>query len=89
MTVNIIAIFNGTHTCELNNSTHMEHDADLSNDPVFYYRGAKVMTTSQISNVLVHLFVMKRFPKYPLFAKCIFLSVSFILNIGIADVNAV
>jgi len=31
----------GTHECELNNSTHLEYDADLVNDPVFYYRGAK------------------------------------------------
>ena len=39
---------NGTHTCELNNSTHLEHDADLVNSPVFYYRGAKVIMTSRI-----------------------------------------
>ena len=37
----------GTHDCELNNSTHLEHDADLVNDPVFYYRGAKVIRTSK------------------------------------------
>jgi len=37
----------GTHSCELNNSTHLEHDEDLVNDPVFYYRGAKVMRTSK------------------------------------------
>ena len=35
----------GTHACELNNSTHLDHDADLVNDPFFYYRGAKVMKT--------------------------------------------
>ena len=45
----------GTHECELNNSTHLEHDADLVNDPVFYYRGAKVMRKSKISTVLLHL----------------------------------
>ena len=39
---------NGTHTCELNNSTHLEHDADLVSSPVFYYRGAKVIMTSRI-----------------------------------------
>ena len=39
---------NGTHACELNNSTHLDHDADLVNDPVFYYRGAKVIKTSLI-----------------------------------------
>ena len=43
---------NGTHTCELNNSTHLEHDADLVSSPVFYYRGAKVIMTS---TVLLHL----------------------------------
>jgi len=48
VSLNIKDNFNGTHTCELNNSTHMEHDADLVSDPVFYYRGAKVMRTSQI-----------------------------------------
>lgn len=37
----------GTHACELNNSTHLEHEADLVKDPVFYYRGAKVMSTSK------------------------------------------
>ena len=37
----------GTHSCELNNSTHLEHDADLVNDPDFYYRGAKVMKSSK------------------------------------------
>jgi len=40
-------IKSGTHSCELNNSTHLEHDADLVNYPVFYYRGAKVMRTSK------------------------------------------
>ena len=33
---------NGIHECELNNSTHVEHDGDLVNDPIYYYRGAKV-----------------------------------------------
>ena len=33
----------GTHACELNNSTHIEHEADLTSNPKFYYRGAKVM----------------------------------------------
>ena len=47
---------NGTHSCELNNSTHLEHDADLVNSAVFYYRGAKVIMTSKISTVLLHLF---------------------------------
>ena len=33
---------NRTHECELNNSTHMEHDGDLVNNRFYYYRGAKV-----------------------------------------------
>ena len=32
----------GKHECELNNSTHLEHDIDLITDAVFYYRGSKV-----------------------------------------------
>jgi len=32
----------GTHECELNNSTHLEHDGDLKSNPVYYYRGAMV-----------------------------------------------
>ena len=31
------------HECELNNSTHMEHEGDLTTDPEYYYRGAKVI----------------------------------------------
>ena len=33
----------GTHKCELNNSTHLEHEGDLKSDSRFNYRGAKVM----------------------------------------------
>ena len=32
----------GTHECELNNSTHLAHDGDLTSNPMYYYRGAKV-----------------------------------------------
>ena len=32
----------GTHECELNNSTHLEHDKDLKDDQLYYYRGAEV-----------------------------------------------
>ena len=39
---------NGTHACELNNSTDLDHDVDLVNSPVFYYRGGKVIMTSKI-----------------------------------------
>ncbi|KAL9970877.1 hypothetical protein ACROYT_G023330 [Oculina patagonica] len=31
----------GQQECELNNSTHMEHDGDLMNDNAYIYRGAK------------------------------------------------
>ncbi|KAL9970874.1 hypothetical protein ACROYT_G023327 [Oculina patagonica] len=31
----------GQQECELNNSTHLEHDGDLTNDNAFLYRGAK------------------------------------------------
>jgi len=31
----------GTHKCELNNSTHLEHDSDLKDDKLYYYRGAE------------------------------------------------
>ena len=32
------------HECELNNSTHLEHDVDLTSDTAYFYRGAKVRT---------------------------------------------
>ena len=32
----------GTHECDLNNSTHLEHDGDLEDNPLYYYRGAEV-----------------------------------------------
>ena len=34
----------GQQKCELNNSTHMEHDEDLKNDNAYLYQGAKVIT---------------------------------------------
>ena len=33
---------NGTHECELNNSTHLEHGWDLKDSQLYYYRGAEV-----------------------------------------------
>ena len=33
---------NETHECELNNSTHLEHDWDLKDSKLYYYRGAEV-----------------------------------------------
>ena len=36
------------HECELNNSTHLEHDADLKTDTDYFYRGAKVRNTSKL-----------------------------------------
>jgi len=32
----------GTHECELNNSTHLEHDRDLKDNQLYYYRGAEL-----------------------------------------------
>jgi len=32
---------NGTHECELNNSTHLEHDGNLTDNQLYYYRGAE------------------------------------------------
>ena len=32
----------GTHECELNNSTRLEHDGDLKDNQLYYYRGAEV-----------------------------------------------
>ena len=32
----------GTHECELNNSTHLEHDRHLEDNKLYYYRGAEV-----------------------------------------------
>ena len=34
----------GQQECELNNSTHMEHDEDLTVDNAYFYRGAKVIS---------------------------------------------
>ena len=31
-----------THECELNNSTHLEHDRDLKDNQLYYYRGTEV-----------------------------------------------
>ena len=44
----------GTHECELNNSTHMEHGQDLVENPIYYYRGAKVI--KQLQTFFPHLF---------------------------------
>ena len=33
----------GQHECELNNSTHMEHDEHLTTNNAYLYRGAKVI----------------------------------------------
>ena len=36
------------YDCELNNSTHLEHDIDLITDAIFYYRGSKVSNNSNL-----------------------------------------
>ena len=32
----------GTHECELNNSTHLDDDGVLEDNQLYYYRGAEV-----------------------------------------------
>ena len=33
---------NGTHKCELNNSTHLEDEGNLKHNQLYYYRAADV-----------------------------------------------
>ena len=42
VSLNIKDHHNGTHECELNNSTHLEHGCDLKDSQLYYYRGAEV-----------------------------------------------
>ena len=42
VSLNIRDHHNGTHECELNNSTHLEHDGYLKDSKLYYYRGAEV-----------------------------------------------
>ena len=35
--------------CELNNSTHLEHDSEFKDDPSYFYKGAKVRVTETFS----------------------------------------
>ena len=44
----------GQHECELNNSTHMEHDEDLTVDNAYLYRGAKVI------NIYIYIYINKK-----------------------------
>ena len=37
------------HRCELNNSTHLEHDSEFKDDPSYFYRGAKVRVTEYLT----------------------------------------
>lgn len=39
----------GQQECELNNSTHIEYDKDLTVDMAYLYRGAKVTLFSAVS----------------------------------------
>ena len=34
---------NGKYSCDLNNSTHGEHDGDLVNEENYFYRGTEVI----------------------------------------------
>ena len=42
VSLNIRDHHNGSHECELNNSTHLEHDGHLKDSELYYYRGAEV-----------------------------------------------
>ena len=44
VSLNIRDHHNGTHECELNNSTHLEHDGQLKDSQLYYYRGAVVIS---------------------------------------------
>ena len=37
------------HRCELNNSTHLEHDSEFEDDTSYFYRGAKVRVTKNLT----------------------------------------
>ena len=37
------------HRCELNNSTHLEHDSEFKDDTSYFYRGAKVRVTENLT----------------------------------------
>ena len=37
------------HRCELNNSTHLEYDSEFKDDPSYFYRGAKVRVTENLT----------------------------------------
>ena len=40
------------HKCELNNSTHLEHDSEFKDDTSYFYRGAKVRVTE--TSIICH-----------------------------------
>ena len=42
-------IATGLRKCELNNSTHMDHDGDMIDDNTYLYRGAKVIVLHNCS----------------------------------------
>ncbi len=48
----------GTHKCDLNNSTHKEHDKDLVKSPGYIYHGTNVRILRYIKCILIyfHLF---------------------------------
>ena len=44
----------GQQECELNNSTHMEHDEHLTVDNAYLYRGAKVI------NIYIYIYIYRK-----------------------------
>ena len=53
VSLNIKDHHNRTHECELNNSTHLEHDKDLEDNQLYYYRGAEVSNYFRVAFVSV------------------------------------
>ena len=47
------------HRCELNNSTHLEHDREFRDDTSYFYRGAKVWVTE--TSIISHQ--IKSYPR--------------------------
>lgn len=45
----------GTHNCELNNSTHKEHEKDLKKAENYLYHGTNVRISCNINGISYHL----------------------------------
>ena len=63
VSLNIRDHHNGTHECELNNSTHLEHDGDLKYSELYYYRCAEV------GGIIFFLTFSRELSKKPFYTK--------------------